>query len=185
VRREVETLLRQLVGLRDVTGSGRDAAALDALRQLATLPISVHCLKKTKVALELNRPCWRQSQATEIRNTVASVVRRWRTMFKVETGMADGVSSNSHARRCRNLSMDLEEAAFGQQPRLAIYDHVITVLCHLLRRDSRAAGSLMGGGMATKDFVTRAIQEVKRQETARKNHKLVVPTAALTNGPTT
>lgn len=179
VRQEVRVLLQKMRSLReDGSLASQAAAMLDIVRQLEHLPISVACLKSTRIAAELNQPCWRGEEASsEVRDRAASLVRRWRTMYRAEDTAAGGSSSSSsagngaskasvasHSRRCRNLAMDLEESAYGTSQRRHGYSMVIEGICELLRRDSQAAQGLLSGSWTCKDFVKRANEAVRRRE---------------------
>jgi len=169
LRLEVKGLVQQLQRLRqDPNCEARSAAVIDILQQLEQLPITVSCLKATKIGAELNEPCWRTTDnSKEVKGRAAALVRRWRSMYRAENGNTDGVSVAAHERRCRNLSMDLEESAYSQVQRLSFYDDLILSVCELLKRDVDATRALMDGAITTKDFVGRVAGEVKRRQAQR------------------
>mmetsp|Transcript_63075 Transcript_63075/g.137043 ORF Transcript_63075/g.137043 Transcript_63075/m.137043 type:complete len:270 (+) Transcript_63075:66-875(+) len=155
VRREVQSLVRRLQELRDLGNSaGRNMEVGDVLRRLERLPVSAKCLKVSKVAVELNQPCWRASEAADIRERASALVRRWRAEFRARHGSPEETLS-MQARRCRNLSMDLEEGAYGRSQGISAYADLVEALCLLLRRDPSAATGLMTGAVTGKDLVGR------------------------------
>ncbi|CAK0810307.1 unnamed protein product [Prorocentrum cordatum] len=152
---------------------GRDEMLLRAMRQLESLPVSVRCLKATKVALELNDPCWRTGAfSAEVRELAAGLVRGWRAMFKAENPSArssSGASRMSEAAwavKCQNVSMDLEGAIYGLQQRSDRYHELVAVLCKLLHWDHEACRSLLASSRFAKDLAARAESAVRHRRVA-------------------
>lgn len=174
VRREVKLLVGHLRGLRaSCTGEARDASALDVLKQLQALPISVDCLKSTKVAVELNEGCWRGSGVSaEVRGLASSLVHRWRAMFRAGAGGgAEGIQTSGvgHERRCRNLSMDLEESCYGQKQRTSGYAEVVEIVCRLVRHEPESARALLTGAKKSKELVEKAERHLMRERLAARH----------------
>ncbi|CAE8614227.1 unnamed protein product, partial [Polarella glacialis] len=128
LRRDVRALLKPLQQLQQVRPSAdSNAAALNIFRQLRRMQVSVDCLKATKIAIELNKPFWRGSQAApEVRDAASSLVKSWRHMYRAqEAGGADGTSPAAQARKCRLLCVDLEEYAHSKCPKSTLYCRLI------------------------------------------------------------
>ena len=134
VRGDVKKLLRRLEGVRLGGISATDTEeVVDALRQLEQLPITVTCLKATKIAIELNQPCWKNfGPSGEVRERASSLVRRWRTMYRAEGG-TDTAMKATQVRHCRNLSMDLEDCAHAVMQKLGSYMEIINGVAGYLR----------------------------------------------------
>lgn len=172
LRAEVEEMLKHLKMIRE--NRGDRALAVDILRQLELTDVSVKCLKTTKIAVELNQPYWRGGMVCEeVRERATSLVRKWRAMYRAEAGTSDTVSEvanqETQARRCRNVSMDLEESAYAHQQKINRYVEIIEGVVDHLVRDPEAVRSLMRGAMSTKEFVKRAadeLQQIREREKA-------------------
>jgi len=169
VCREVQSLVRVLQGLRKSGGAAasRSSAALDALRQLDSVNVSVACLKVTKVAVEVNQPCWRGNEASgEIRNLATALVKEWRGMYRAETGQGSTSTLNPVilSRRCKTLSMDLEDCAYGKHQRAKHYIEVVNCICGLLRLDETVGKRLLDGHLRPKELVGRAGDHIGRRE---------------------
>lgn len=162
VRREVRVLLERLRGYR--AGHQSEFVAVDALRLLEQIPVTVACLKATKVAAELNLPSWRVEGApAELRARASSLVRRWRVMYKADEDGGDAAQALPPAmvaRVSRIVSMDLEETAFTHKQRTALYAEIVEAICALLEREPTSAVSLLTGSTTTKDFVGRVAESV-------------------------
>lgn len=177
VRREVRGLLQVLQGLRTDGGpvAKRNAIAMDVLRQLDSLNVSVACLKSTKIAAELNQPYWRGTEVSEeVRRYASSLVREWRAMYKAETGgTTSAISPAVLARKCKSLSMDLEECAYGRHQRVAQYIEVVNCLCGVLKADYNAGKELLDGTLLPKQLVARAGDHIRRRLEKTKRSILV------------
>eukprot|EP00929_Paragymnodinium_shiwhaense_P009133 TRINITY_DN113183_c0_g1_i1.p1 TRINITY_DN113183_c0_g1~~TRINITY_DN113183_c0_g1_i1.p1 ORF type:complete len:321 (-),score=69.29 TRINITY_DN113183_c0_g1_i1:110-1072(-) len=169
---QVKVLCKRLQTLRkDGKHASRDADSVEVLYELEHIPMSVKCLKVTKVAAELNQPCWRgPGVSAEIREHVTSLVRRWRSMYRQEEGLPDGASAATHARRCRNLSMDLESAVHSRVQKVTPYAELVQAACALLYVEVASARSLLQGGIPTKDFVQRAARQLQMFQASRESH---------------
>jgi len=168
LREDVMVLAKRLQSLRKDGRVSKDAAdCLDILYELEQLPMTVACLKATKIAVELNQPCWKASVNSEVREHATSLVRQWRAMYRAEEGLPDGVTVAANTRRCRNLSMDLEEAVYSKVQKVAPYAELIQATCALLHCDVDSARSLLQGGVSSKDFVQRAARKLQLLATSR------------------
>jgi len=152
----------------------RTAAAMTVLRQLSGLKVSVACLKATRIAAELNQPCWKGSDvAPEVRGLATSLVRDWRAMYRAqEGGSAPALSPAVLARKCRTVSMDLEECAYGKQQKVATYSDLVEGLCRLLAESHETSSGLLAGTVAVKQLVARVDEQVRRVQT-QKRRRLV------------
>jgi len=172
VRGKVKAHLGALQRLRyDGKTKSRDSAALDILRQLDSLNVSVPCLKDTKIALELNQPCWRGNEVSaDVRQYASSLVKQWRTMFRVETGTGEvAMAPAVRSRKCRSRSMDLEECAYGQYQKVAQYMEVVDWTCKIIMADGKVSQGLLAGTLTSKALLTRAVEEVKRLKAHQKH----------------
>lgn len=105
----VMELMKKLRAIRNAwtsTSTSSDpAAAIGVLRQLEGLPVDVECLKKTKIALELNHDFWKLHAGSDARERAASLVRKWKVMYRA--GQGKGGPSEQ---RLRIAATDLESA---------------------------------------------------------------------------
>eukprot|EP00927_Polykrikos_kofoidii_P076756 TRINITY_DN73795_c0_g1_i1.p1 TRINITY_DN73795_c0_g1~~TRINITY_DN73795_c0_g1_i1.p1 ORF type:complete len:300 (+),score=60.14 TRINITY_DN73795_c0_g1_i1:61-960(+) len=162
-RKEVKSLLKRLQELREEgrCGASLDNEAMDVLAALDSLPVSVTCLKATKVAVELTQTFWRSNcVGAEVQRDAAALVKRWRVMYKASEGHASTVSPAVQARHCKNVSMDLEECVHSSKQRVQNYQELIRGSCALLLYDKAAAGCLVSGTLGAKDFVKKVEREL-------------------------
>mmetsp|Transcript_6832 Transcript_6832/g.20161 ORF Transcript_6832/g.20161 Transcript_6832/m.20161 type:complete len:287 (-) Transcript_6832:411-1271(-) len=169
VRREVRAQLDALQRLRpEPPTKARDGAVLQVLRKLAGLKISVACLKSTKVAAELNQSSWRGNEvAPEVRGLVTALIKDWRAMYRAEEGTST-LTPEARTRKCRNLSMDLEECAYGRYQRVAQYIQTIEGMCCVIKIDSEVSSNLLAGTLPAKELVDRVSANIRRQAEKRK-----------------
>jgi len=169
---EVKSLRKDLQRLREggAYGGQLDESAAGALVQLERLPVTVRCLKATKVAAELNQPCWRSNDVSpDVREHAASLVRRWRAMYREEeTGRPDGLSEEAHERSCKNVAMDIETNVYQLKQRVAQHGGLVQSICALLMVEPEVAKSMVRGGTPTKDFVSRAARKLTPSHGFRK-----------------
>jgi len=164
--------LKTLQRLRgDVPSTNRNTAALHVMRQLSDLDVSVGCLKATKVAAELNQPFWRGTEVSaDVRRFATSLVKEWRVMFRNETGTTEvAMNPEVRSRKCRTISMDLEESAYGWCQKVAKYMEIVDWTCKIILGDGEVSKALLAGTLGCKELLTRAAEEVKRQR-ARLKH---------------
>eukprot|EP00931_Biecheleriopsis_adriatica_P050973 TRINITY_DN29531_c0_g1_i2.p1 TRINITY_DN29531_c0_g1~~TRINITY_DN29531_c0_g1_i2.p1 ORF type:complete len:290 (-),score=58.03 TRINITY_DN29531_c0_g1_i2:209-1078(-) len=173
VRRDVRALLSPLKELEKVAGSdASNNAALDIFRQLKRLRMTVDCLKATKIAVELNKPCWRGSQAMpEVRDAASSLVRSWRSMYRAQAGKAEGISEATKQRRFRLLSVDLEASAHGMSPKIQQYCRVIEELCEAIVNDPQLCRDLVQGSIPGNQLVGKMVQRVQGAQEPRSNRR--------------
>ncbi|CAK9105192.1 unnamed protein product [Durusdinium trenchii] len=157
LRKNVRTLLAPLKELEKVAGrSESDAAALAIFRQLRQLNVTVECLKATKIAAELNKPCWRGSQAApRVRSAATNLIKGWRSMYRAETGKKDGALEASRARQVRIQAVDLEEKVFTQTQKMNEYCRIIELVCQDLMQCSDISQRLLQGTLSGDDLVTK------------------------------
>mmetsp|Transcript_49936 Transcript_49936/g.139838 ORF Transcript_49936/g.139838 Transcript_49936/m.139838 type:complete len:301 (-) Transcript_49936:44-946(-) len=169
LRTEVGALCRRLQQFRaDGPSRANEENAASVLLELERLPVTVRCLKATKIAAELNLPFWRSNEIPPgVRDHASALVKRWRTMYRCEEGLPGGASAATHERRCRNLATDLESTLHSHKQRVNEYSELIQGACALLHFDPEATRSLLQGGISAKDFATRALRKTQRALAAR------------------
>mmetsp|Transcript_54662 Transcript_54662/g.159509 ORF Transcript_54662/g.159509 Transcript_54662/m.159509 type:complete len:276 (-) Transcript_54662:34-861(-) len=175
VRREVKVHLKTLQRLREEgPTSKRDASVMNVLRQLRDLNVSVACLKATKIAAELNQPCWRGNEVSaELRRYSSSLVKEWRTMYRVETGTPEpAMSAAVRSRKSRRISMDLEESAYGRHQKVAHYMEVVDWTCKIIIGDNEVSNGLLAGTLPSKELLARSAEELRQQKACRKRQLL-------------
>ncbi|OLQ10445.1 hypothetical protein AK812_SmicGene5847 [Symbiodinium microadriaticum] len=155
LRKNVLALLTPLRDLEQVAGQPEsDTAVLAIFRQLRRLNITTDCLKATRVALELNKPCWRGSKAAApVRDAATSLIKSWRNMYRAEHGQSSESEEAARARQLRLLAVDLEDKVFNQCHKMDHYCRAIESLsqdlgsqdlCQSLVQDG-AAAAIRGG----------------------------------------
>jgi len=164
-RKDVRALLQPLRELEKVAGTtARNNAVLDIFRQLRRLSMTVNVLKATKVAAELNKPCWKGTQAApEVRQAASSIVRSWKTMYRSQSdqaGASDEISDARLSKQCRSRSVDLEETVHGKCPITDKYCRVIEVLCADLLDTPSLSRELLTGSSNGKDLLSRIVSQV-------------------------
>eukprot|EP00747_Dinoflagellata_sp_TGD_P167355 gnl/TRDRNA2_/TRDRNA2_191598_c0_seq1.p1 gnl/TRDRNA2_/TRDRNA2_191598_c0~~gnl/TRDRNA2_/TRDRNA2_191598_c0_seq1.p1 ORF type:complete len:680 (+),score=117.52 gnl/TRDRNA2_/TRDRNA2_191598_c0_seq1:141-2180(+) len=165
VQEEVCAILQQLQMIRQAGVIGHADTAVDALRELELLPVSVSCLKTTKIAAELNHPSWRDTTVPpEARERAASLVRRWRVMFRAEGegNLAD--STHELTRKSRNVARDLEESCYDHSQRHGLYEEVISEVAEALMADQEAARGLVSGTVTSKERLQMAAKRIQHQK---------------------
>lgn len=166
VCQEVCALMQQLQHFRNEGASSvQSKAVVDVLLLLKTLPINVACLKKTKIAAELNQPFWRgESISADVQKFASFLVRTWRNMYKAETEDAgpNGMSASILARTLKGLSSDLEESIYGHHPKIVQYTEHVDAVCERIR-DNRITEGLMAGSIKSKEFVKLVVDSVKKR----------------------
>lgn len=166
LRREVRGLCQRLQLLREsgALGAAGGADAFDLIRELGDLPVTVACLKATKVAVELNHADWRGvCVPTNVREHAAALVRRWLAMYRNEEGrppQAGNVAKASQTRQCPNIAADLEEKTHATQPKAAKYVVLVESVCAFLRRDRSAAMGLFTGGSTSQSILADVTREM-------------------------
>eukprot|EP00933_Yihiella_yeosuensis_P048886 TRINITY_DN45342_c0_g1_i1.p1 TRINITY_DN45342_c0_g1~~TRINITY_DN45342_c0_g1_i1.p1 ORF type:complete len:286 (+),score=61.61 TRINITY_DN45342_c0_g1_i1:59-859(+) len=167
VRRDVRALMVPLRELSQVSPTpSTNAAVLEIFRQLRRLQVSVDCLKATKVAAELNQPCWKGDQVSqEVREAAASLVRRWRSMYKSQASTSDEPKIDE--RKCRCMAVDLEACTHGQMPKTSMYCRSVEVLCEIIRRDADLCRRMVFGTESIQDLVGKNILKIKTAQVKR------------------
>jgi len=162
VRKSVRALLQPLRELEKVAGSpARNNAALDIFRQLRRLNVTVNVLKATKVAAELNKPCWKGMQAApEVRQAASSLVRSWKNMYRAQAGAVDDVSEANLTKGCHRLSINLEESVHAKCPKTQHYCRVVEVLCAEIQSAPSLSRDMMLGSANGKDLLQRIVSQV-------------------------
>lgn len=169
IRGEVKEICRHLKRLREVGGSGASACAnaTDLIMQLECLPVSVSCLKSTKVAVELNLPYWKSSEApAAVRGQAKALVRRWRTMYRAEEGVMD---TSSNLRQCQSLSMELEDCAYGRNQKVGAYAELIEWTRRLLLEETETVSNLVLGCIKAHEVLARVAQKLKMEAVAARS----------------
>lgn len=166
LRRDVRDLVRPLASLREVGNSvARNTAVMEILLQLRKLQLTVSCLKATKVAAELNQPCWRGDKVSaEVRELAASLVRKWRAIYRSQVVAPATLSASAVRRRCRNVAMDLEECTHGHFPRSVHYVQLVEAVCRFLLHDAERTRKLFSGTLATSDIVSKLAEVLRRKQ---------------------
>eukprot|EP00746_Dinoflagellata_sp_MGD_P016330 gnl/MRDRNA2_/MRDRNA2_136800_c0_seq1.p1 gnl/MRDRNA2_/MRDRNA2_136800_c0~~gnl/MRDRNA2_/MRDRNA2_136800_c0_seq1.p1 ORF type:complete len:302 (+),score=65.63 gnl/MRDRNA2_/MRDRNA2_136800_c0_seq1:68-907(+) len=184
---EVLELVTKLRAVRHAKHDLKDpAASVGILRKLESLPIDVECLKRTKVALEFNNDFWKHHEDSTTRERVASLVRRWKGMYRAVQGKGTSLSEQ----RLKVLATDLEAAIMyhfrrdrGDEKvtknwyaRKHDLNHFQTqsghrsltqeVICLLEREPRHAVGHLEGSEKAV-DIVTKAGKNLQLRDTLR------------------
>jgi len=149
----------------------RDSLAMGVLRQLGALKVGVACLKETRIAAELNQPFWRGTEVSkELRQYASSLVKDWRTMYRDETGTAEAAMPPAvRSRKCRNLSMDLEEHAYGRHQKVGQYMEVVDHTCRIIMGDSEVSRGLLAGTLLGKELLARAAEELRHIKASKKH----------------
>ncbi|CAJ1414884.1 unnamed protein product [Effrenium voratum] len=172
LRRNVKALLAPLKELEKHRGEASDGAALAIFRQLRRLNVTVDTLKATRIAAELNKPCWRGSQASSaVRSAATALIKNWRSMYRSETGQLDEKSDASKARRVRLLAVDLEEKVFDACHKMGEYCRVIELLCQELDQCRDTGDNLLQGNVSGHDLVTKSIGRFRLRARAVKDKK--------------
>lgn len=174
-RHEVQKLMRHLQSLEKAgPGAKRDQQALDVLNELKRLPISVGCLKATKVPAELNKPCWKSSQVSEaVREKAALLVHSWRTLYRCQApGSLEGVSAAFLPKRAQLLAVELEETIHGQFPRTRSYIETVEALCEVLQKELQFGRRMLTGGASAQEVVKHVVELLTLQKVQQK-HKLL------------
>mmetsp|Transcript_6434 Transcript_6434/g.11175 ORF Transcript_6434/g.11175 Transcript_6434/m.11175 type:complete len:311 (-) Transcript_6434:24-956(-) len=173
VEKDVRFLLTELQRhRREPAGNVRDAMIADILAQLEHLPVSLVCLQKTRLAIELNDPFWKgPTVSAAVREKSSSLIRRWRAMLKAQVPGSLEESPATYARRCRNLSMDLEECAYGisqSAKKLGGYADLLEAAADSLRQNPKVVEALLTGNSEAKDFVADIAKSVRWKIDSRK-----------------
>jgi len=173
VEKDCKFLVKELQRHRSEPASTvRDAMVMDILAHLEHLPMTLECLRKSRIAMELNDPFWRgKAIAEKVRDKASMLVRRWRAMLKVQAPGIFEESAATKERRCRNLSMDLEECAYGfsqSAKKLGGYADLLDAIATHLRQNPKGVQGLLFGTAETKDFVSDVAKEVRCRFDSRK-----------------
>lgn len=174
LRKDVRALLVPLHELEKLPASAsRNGAVLDIFKQLKRLRISTDCLKATKIAVELNKPCWRGALASkEVRETASALVKNWRSMYRTQTGTSVEKVSQ---RRFRLVAVDMEESTYGSDPKMAQYCKTIERLCKELRKDPELCRELLAGTSSGAELRLRVSERVKREQLTKKKKSEAAP----------
>eukprot|EP00930_Biecheleria_cincta_P101580 TRINITY_DN93222_c0_g1_i1.p1 TRINITY_DN93222_c0_g1~~TRINITY_DN93222_c0_g1_i1.p1 ORF type:complete len:305 (+),score=80.83 TRINITY_DN93222_c0_g1_i1:44-958(+) len=170
LRKDVRSLLAPLRELEKLPPSGsRNGAALDIFRQLKRLRITVDCLKATKIAVELNKPCWRGALASkDVQEAAGALVKNWRSMYRTQTGQS--VEKYSQ-RRFRLVAVDMEESTYGANPKMAQYCKTVDRLCKELRKDPELCRELLAGTSSGAELRLRVGERVKGEQLTKRRNK--------------
>mmetsp|Transcript_7979 Transcript_7979/g.17784 ORF Transcript_7979/g.17784 Transcript_7979/m.17784 type:complete len:312 (-) Transcript_7979:56-991(-) len=173
VEKDVKFLLAELQRhRREPAGNVRDAMIADVLTQLEHLPVTLVCLQKTRLAIELNDPFWKGNTVSAVvREKSSALIRRWRAMLKAQVPGSIEESTATYARRSRNLSMDLEECAYGisqSAKKLGGYADLLEAAADKLRQNPRVVEALFTGNAEAKDFVADIAKSVRSKIESRK-----------------
>mmetsp|Transcript_73555 Transcript_73555/g.207756 ORF Transcript_73555/g.207756 Transcript_73555/m.207756 type:complete len:258 (-) Transcript_73555:105-878(-) len=168
-QREVQLLMQLLQTSRRKADSPKIVAVLSRLKKMR---MSVAVLKKTKIAAELNQPCWQSPEIPdEARKIASALIREWRTLYRTETGRDPyGLPAAALARRSWSLSMDLEESIYQHTPRLSQHSEAVDELC-LKLQDQKCIQGLMGEGLTTKELAKQVVGTVKRRQDQKRRVK--------------
>lgn len=173
LRKNVLALLTPLRDLEQVAGQPEsDTAVLAIFRQLRRLNITTDCLKATRVALELNKPCWRGSKAAApVRDAATSLIKSWRNMYRAEHGQSSESEEAARARQLRLLAVDLEDKVFNQCHKMDHYCRAIESLSQDLGSQDLCQ-SLVQGRTSGQVLVSKTMGLPLRSEGASQVHVL-------------
>mmetsp|Transcript_55846 Transcript_55846/g.104770 ORF Transcript_55846/g.104770 Transcript_55846/m.104770 type:complete len:278 (-) Transcript_55846:108-941(-) len=170
--KNVLALLAPLKELEQVAGQVEsEKAVLAIFQQLKRLNLTSDCLKATRIPLELNKPCWRGSQATPmVRNTATALIKSWRTTFRADTGHSTEAGVASRKRQLRLLAVDLEDQVFNQCQKMDQYCRLIESLTQELSRSQDVCQSFMQGRTSGQDLIAKSINLPLRREQSTEVH---------------
>lgn len=152
MRQEVRDYMEKLTHIR-LSGGAEAGTAWSILKDLALLPMSASCLKITKIGIEINQGFWRGSQNKDIRELATSLVHKWRSLYRADTGAPEPAASVS-ASRCRTLSMILEETCHTHVQKVKSYEEFVNDVIQRLLNDRDLAGKIARDSAFATEFVT-------------------------------
>lgn len=165
MRQEVRSAVQELQKIR-LAGGARTNDAIEILHRLDLLPMTISCLKITKIAMEVNQGHWRDNQVAMIRELSRDLVHRWRALFRGETGVpASAVTPAAiGSQRLRTTAMFLEESCYTRIQAVAPYKALMQGVAERLLGDPQMARDLAVGGISAADFVKKVADERRRIE---------------------
>lgn len=167
MRQQVRQGSADLQKIRLAGGAKRDDAK-EIMHQLEDLPMTVSCLKITKIAIEVNQGHWRNNQDAIIRDLSRDLLQRWKSLYRAETGASATVTAAPiGSQRLRTTSMFLEENCYVHVQKAAQYKGLMEGVAERLQRDPEMARDVAVGRMPAPDFVKKVSDERRWLEAVR------------------
>lgn len=171
MRQEVRKGLNDLQKIR-LAGGADTSSAIEILHRLDLQPMSLSCLKITKIAAEVNDGFWKNNQVAMIRDLARELVQRWRSLYRAETGTAAAAANPIGPQRLRTTSMFLEESCHTLFQKVKPYASLMEALAERLEQEPQTARELAIGGISSMEFVKKVCADKKRTEALKLTERM-------------